>query len=167
MTETTTLPQESKPRGIAQQFLEPFNLLRSEVDRMFDEFPARWPALHPARVMGGMLPPAVEMTETPQSYKISIEVPGIDPEEIVLQVEGDRLVLKGEKREERDEEEEDYTLSERSYGSFERRMALPQDAVLDDIAAKAKNGVLKITIPRNQQAAPARRRIAIQSTKKG
>ena len=93
MTETTTLPRASKPRGIAQQFLEPFNLLRSEVDRMFDEFPARWPALHPARFMGGMLPPAVEMTETPQSYKISIEVPGIDPEEIVLQVEGDRLVI--------------------------------------------------------------------------
>lgn len=167
MADQMTAP--AKPRqavGFAEQFKEPFSRLRGEVDRMFDDFPARWPALHLAPRFASFMPmPAVEMTETDESYKVSVEVPGIEPGDIQLEVEDDMLVLKGEKKEEREEKERDYTRSERSYGAFERRISLPQDAVVDDISANTVNGVLKIAIPRNQEATPERRKIAINATK--
>lgn len=167
MTELTTLPARTREAGLSQQFLEPFHRLRNEVDRMFDEFPARWPALHLSpRFVAGLPVPAVEMTENKRGYKISVEVPGIEPEAIELEVDQDMLIIKGEKTEEREEEDREYALSERSYGAFERRITIPQDAMADKIEAKAKNGVLHISIPRDTKASPERRRIEIRSAKK-
>lgn len=162
MPEHDTLPAKQRT-NLSEQFLEPFHRLRGEMDRLFDEFPARWPALHlPARFGGGAMPaPAMEMTRKPDSYHISIEVPGIEPEAIDLEVEGDMLVLKGEKCSRRDEQEEDYTFSERSYGAFERRVALPADAVTDKVEAKASHGVLDIVVARDTEAAGAKHKIEI------
>ncbi|GAA0280889.1 Hsp20/alpha crystallin family protein [Alteraurantiacibacter aestuarii] len=166
MGDSTTLPA-TRSSGLTQQFLEPLNRLRGEIDRMFDEFPARWPSLHlPARFTASLPVPAVGMTENKKGYKVSVEVPGIEPEAIELQVEKDMLIIKGEKTEEREEEERDYALSERSYGAFERRIAMPADAMADKIEAKAKNGVLEISIPRDKEAVSERRRIEIKSAKK-
>lgn len=165
MPEQETVP--AKPRtALSEQILEPFQRLRGEMDRLFDEFPSRWSAFNfPGRLTGGSMPvPAMEMTETPESYLISIEVPGIEPEAIDLQVEGDMLVLKGEKRSQRDEKEADYTVSERSYGAFERRVTLPADALKDSVEAKANNGVLDVVVPRDTEAANAKRKIEIKSS---
>jgi HSP20 family protein len=158
----------AKPKQAAtvfDQFLEPLSRLRTEVDRVFDDFPVRWPAAN--FTLGGLLPsPAVEMTETDKAYKVTVEVPGIPPENIHVEAEKGLLVVKGEKKEEREEKERDYTRSERSYGSFERRIALPADAELDEIHAKASDGVLKITIARDKAKAPSRRKIQIKHSKK-
>lgn len=169
MSDPTTLPEKERSR-LSEQFLEPFHRLRGEMDRLFDEFPSRWPAIHlPERFAGlsAMPRPAVEMTEKPDGYRISIEVPGIEPEAIDLQVEGDTLMLRGEKQSERDEQEEDYTFSERSYGAFERRIALPADALREEVEARAKNGVLTIRIPREAKPEKSSRKIDIKSAKKG
>lgn len=169
MSEAQTLPATARQHKFEDQFLEPFNRFRGEVDRMFDEFPARWSGLQlPTRFGAGsrMPTPAIEMTETAKAYRISVEVAGVEPDAINLEIDGDILVLKGEKREERDEEEENHKLSERSYGSFERRIILPSDAIPGEIDAHAKNGVLKITVPRNGDASAQRRRIEIKSAKK-
>lgn len=164
MPEQDTVP--AKPRtNLSEQMLEPFQRLRGEMDRLIEEFPSRLSAFNfPGRLVGGSMPvPAMEMTETPESYLISIEVPGIEPEAIDLQVEGDILVLRGEKRSQRDEQEADYTVSERSYGAFERRVSLPADAIKDSVEAKASNGVLDVVVPRDSEAAHAKRKIKIQS----
>jgi len=165
MTQSTSLQTKDRP-SLPEQFLEPFHRLRGEMDRLFDAFPESWPAIHlPTRFNNGssMPMPAVEMTGKSDSYSISVEVPGIEPEIIDLQVDGNALVLKGEKHIERQEKEEDYTFSERSYGAFERRIALPADAVKDKAEAKAKNGVLKISIPREPKPEKATRKIEIES----
>ncbi len=167
MNETSTLPSRPRQAGLGQQMLEPLHRLRDEVDRIFDEFPARWPALHLSPRFGDRLPvPAVEMTENKKGYRISVEVPGIDPEAIELQVDQDVLIIKGEKTEQRSDGDRDYSLSERSYGAFERHIALPKDALAERIEANAKNGVLEIAIPRDRDAAPERRRIEIKHAKR-
>lgn len=161
---TTAKPKQ--PAGFVEQFMEPLVRLRDEVDRVFDEFPVSWPSLAiPSRLAALMPAPAVEMTETDKAYKVTVEVPGIPADKIEVEAEKGLLVIKGEKNEEREEKERDYTRSERSYGAFERRIRLPADAELDEIRAKASDGVLKITIPRNKAAVPARRKIAIGHSK--
>ncbi|HSG33745.1 MAG TPA: Hsp20/alpha crystallin family protein [Sphingomonadaceae bacterium] len=164
MLKDTTPRQET---SLVEQFMEPITRLRDEVDRMFDDFPMRWSALDrlPARFTLLLPTPAVEMTETDKAYKISVEVPGIPANEIEVEAEKGLLVIKGEKKEEREEKERDCVRSERSYGAFERRIALPRDADLDKIEAKASDGVLKIAIARDKKAAPERRKIEIKGAK--
>lgn len=167
MADQALAPAKPKQQlGFVEQFLEPLSQLRTEVDRVFDDFPVRWPTFNLSPRLAAFLPsPAVEMTETDKAYKITVEVPGIPADRIDVEAEKGLLVIKGEKKEEREEKERDYTRSERSYGSFERRISLPADAELDAIHAKASDGVLKITIPRDHKAVPSRRKIEIKHTK--
>jgi len=163
--EITMAKRPGERTDLSDYLREPINRLRSEMDRMFDEFPARFPvARFGTRYLASIPVPAIEMTETESDYRVSVEVPGIRHEDIDLSIEEDMLVLKGEKRDEREEKERDYSISERSYGSFERRVSLPQDALADGIEANTDNGVITIVIPRNQEASTERRRIKIQSS---
>jgi HSP20 family protein len=160
---STTLPATRASASFTDQLIEPFNRLRSEVDRLFDDFPTRFPTFQFAR-LGAKLPfPAVEMTENDESFKLSVEVPSIDAKEVDLTVDNGVLVIKGEKKEEREEKEKGYLYSERSYGSFERRIALPANADADEIKANAKEGVLQITIAKNEAAEPTERKIQIDA----
>ena len=147
-------------RGIAGRLLEPFARMRNNMDHLIDEFPTSWSNFQ----LGGV--PAVEMKEQESDYLITIEVPGISPAAIDLQVDRDMLIVKGEKKEEHEEKEADYVISERSYGAFERRIALPADAQVDKVEASSENGVLKITIPRSPDATSRRRVIKIKSSQK-
>lgn len=141
--------------------VEPFSRLRNEVDRLFDDFPVRWPQL--GRFTSGLLVPAVEMTETSKSYKISVEVPGIDAAQIDMHVHDGAIFISGEKKAERDEEEKGYSYSERSYGSFERRIDLPPGTDPQGIKAKVRNGVLLITLPKKAGEAGRKQRISIEA----
>jgi len=164
--EATALAPAPARRGVAtltEQLVEPLSRLRTEVDRLFDDFPVRFPAFTFGR-LGMTLPvPAVEMTETAKSYKISVEVPGMDAADIEVSVDDDMLVISGEKKEEREESEEGYSFSERSYGAFERRIELPSAAIADDIKAKVRKGVLQITLPKTAKAAKAKRKVAVEA----
>src|SRR5690606_30185043 len=106
--------------------------------------------------------PAVEMTETDEAYKLAVEVPGVDVKDIEITVDDDMLVISGEKKSEREEKEKDVYVSERSYGAFERRIALPPAADRDKISANAKNGLLQITLPKSPKAQESKRKIAIE-----
>jgi len=130
---------------------DPFSRMHREMDRMFEDF------FGSARPAGGsvLLRPSVDIAESKKAYRISVEVPGIDPEQIDLQVEGDTLVLSGEKRQESDDEDEGFHRMERSYGQFRRVLTLPEDADAEGIKADFKNGVLEIKVPRVKQAEKA------------
>lgn len=147
-----------RPSDFTDQLIEPFVQLRNEVDRLFDSFPLRLPTLRMGRQS---LAPALEMTETDKSYKVSAELPGMDPDNIEVTFENGLLRIAGEKKEEREESERGYRLSERTYGSFERLIELPTAAVGDKIQADFKNGLLTVTMPKNDNARGAPRRIEI------
>ena len=149
--------------AFTDQLIEPLSRLRSEMDRLFDDFPGRWPAFQFGRLDPAVPVPAIDMTETDKAYKLSVEVAGMDASDIDVSVDDDMLVISGEKKEEREEKEKGYLYSERSYGSFERRIQLPATVDGDKIEAKVKKGVLRITLPKNREAEKNKRRIAINA----
>lgn len=128
----------------AERGNDPFARMHHEMDRMFEDFFGN------TRPAGGglLLRPSVDIAESKKAYRISVEVPGIDPDQIDLQIEGDTLVVSGEKRQEVEDEQEGLHRMERSYGRFRRVLTLPDDADAENIKADFKNGVLKIKVPR-------------------
>ena len=101
--------------------------------------------------------PRVDVSETGKEVRISAELPGLDEKDVEVTVTNNMLTIKGEK----EEEEGDYYHSERSYGYFDRTIALPQGIDADNAKAKFKKGVLKVTIPKKPEAQSSRRRIEL------
>jgi|SRR6185437_1828857 len=147
----------AKP-DFTEQLIEPFAQLRHEVDSLIDRFPFRLPMMRFGRFASA---PALDMTETESGYKIMAELPGIEPENVEVTFEEGMLRIAGEKKEEREEKERGYRLSERSYGAFERIVQLPTLADSDKIDASFKNGLLTILIPKSAKAKRNIRKISI------
>ena len=148
--------------SFSEALTEPLIRLRSEVDRLFEDFPSRWPSVK-FGLSSGLLVPAVEMTETKKAFKLSVEVPGMDAADIEMHVEAGAVLISGEKKEQREEDEEGYSYSERSYGVFERKIELPANADAKGVKAKVRKGVLEITVPKKPNATAQRQRIKVES----
>ncbi|HET7585961.1 MAG TPA: Hsp20/alpha crystallin family protein [Gemmatimonadaceae bacterium] len=126
--------------------------LRREMDRLFQD------------ALGGATTtwtPAVDVREDQNAVSLDVELPGIDPENVDVNVDNGVLTIRGEKRAEREEgkEGEQYHLVERSYGSFTRSFQLPQGVDEDQIDANFHDGVLTVRIPKT--ALPQPRKIQI------
>ncbi len=91
--------------------------------------------------------PSVDLVEKEGAVVLRADIPGIKPDNVKIEVEGDVLTVSGEHREEKEEKKEHYLRRERRYGSFSRSMALPKGVQADDIEANCKDGVLEVTIP--------------------
>lgn len=150
----------ASPPTFTDQLIEPLSRLRSEVDRLFDDFPFRMPSMPFGRLMAAA--PAVEMKETAKSYKIMAELPGMEADDVEVSFEDGLLRIAGEKKEEREENERGYRISERRYGAFERILELPSAADGDKIKAKFRNGVLTVIVPKDGKAERQPRRIAVE-----
>jgi HSP20 family protein len=128
--------------------------LRREVDRLFDDlFRGTMPSLG----FGGSAVawPSVEVSDTDREIRITAEVPGMSEKDVELLIEDGVLTLRGEKNSETEDKDRGY--SERYYGRFERRIALPSN--IDEQGAKAdfKEGVLTVTLPKSPEAERGRR----------
>ena len=143
---------------------DPFVALHQEMERAFDDVFRRFgagvgrdgPGARPLEEATALLlRPSLDISEGRKAYTLRVEVPGIEAGDVTLEVEDDTLRIRGEKRQEREEGDEDYHCVERSYGRFERVLSLPEDADPDGIDAKFKNGILKVRI---QKRAPAEKR---------
>ncbi len=149
--------------------LDPLLQLHREVDRLLDDafrgFGGRWPRLTLPTVASewrGLLRPALDIQESDKQYRITLEVPGVEEKDIQLTLDDDVLWIRGEKRQEQEHKDGQFHRVERSYGSFQRALNLPEDANQDAIKASFKNGVLTVTIDkRSQTAAPSGRTIPI------
>jgi HSP20 family protein len=148
--------------GFTEQLLEPLSRLRTEVDRLFDDFPSRFPGFQFGRSFATGPVPAIEMVETEKEYKVTAELPGLSSADIEITLLGDMLSISGEKKEQREEKKEGFMLSERSYGSFERRIKLPDGADPGKVKASFKDGLLTVTVPKDEKAEKAKRRIAVE-----
>ncbi|TVQ99961.1 MAG: Hsp20/alpha crystallin family protein [Desulfovibrionales bacterium] len=105
--------------------------------------------------------PAVDVSESEEAVIVNAELPGMAPEDVELHVENNYLILKGEKKAEREEKKENAVHKECSYGSFSRSIPLPAEIQADKVSAKFKNGVLKVTLPKSEKAQA--KRISIES----
>lgn len=126
--------------------------LRREMDRLWDEYfgPSRR-ALQP---MEEAWMPAIDVSETGDKITVKAEIPGMEAKDIDIAIVGDTLTIKGEKKTEREEKEENYHLVERSYGSFSRSMKLPAAVNADKVEATYKNGVLTVACPKKEEVKP-------------
>lgn len=113
------------------------------------------------RLGNGFVMPSIDLHEGETAYTLTAELPGLDEKDVELNVHDGVLTLKGEKRYEKASGEENARMVERHYGSFERSFTLPSSVDEAKIDAKFDKGVLKVTMPKNPNAAPVGRRIEI------
>jgi HSP20 family protein len=122
--------------------------MQSELDRMM----GGWlPSLRVRRrpgEMSGAWAPQTDVFEQGGSIVVKAEIPGIDKKDITVSIENGDLVITGERRSEEKVEEKDYYRMERSYGSFYRRVPLPEGVTSNQISASYADGVLNVTIPK-------------------
>jgi HSP20 family protein len=144
---------------------------RKEVDRVFDRFSdLPWMRhMFDLQPFGGYQAsfdvniPAADFTEDEKVYKITVELPGLDEKSVEVSLSGRQLILKGEKRQEKEEKDKSYYLSERSYGSFQRGFRLPDGVDQDKIAATFEKGVLNVTLPKTVEVQKQQKKIEIKA----
>jgi len=174
MAETTSkvpVKAEKSVAGIPQSW--PFESLRREIDRLFEEFnggfwrsPFRGSLdVTPFRRASADLTalPAVDVSETDKAYEITAELPGMDEKNVEVKVANGILTIKGEKHGEKEEKQKDYYMRERSFGSFERSFQVPDDVDADKIEANFKKGVLSVTLPKSAEAEKAAKKITVKA----
>jgi len=135
-------------RREGHQFLS----LRDAMDRLFDESFLRpfgdgsgWP------MVGA---PDVDVAETNEALVVTATVPGAKPEDIKVTLIGDVLQIAGEIKDESEQNEANYHVRERRFGSFSRQIALPVPVMSDKVQAEFEHGVLKLTMPKAEEAKP-------------
>jgi HSP20 family protein len=179
MAETATkLSVKTDPKSFepaaAPPASRPFESLRREVDRLFQDFEhGAWRNPFSGslfdteplwrRHMSWGTAPAVDIVEKDGSYEVTAELPGMDEKNIEVNVANGCLTIKGEKQEEKEEKKKDYYLQERHYGSFERRFQVPEGVDSGKIDASFKKGVLTVTLPKTAEAKKAEQKIAIKA----
>ena len=127
-----------------------------------------WPNLYePLRGMrekiADWFAPRSEASAVQDCYEISLELPGVNADDIDVSVEDGQLTVKGEKQFQREEKGRTYFFSEREYGAFQRSFRLPPDARPDDVTANFTNGVLVLKVPKAGPPKDRTKRIEIRS----
>jgi HSP20 family protein len=174
--EQTAQPRRDTPRAS----FSPFSIMRQgldETERLFgaalrgewDQFKRGWlsPASRGAFSMGqqfGDWSPAVEAFQRGNEFVIRADVPGMNRQDLQVEVGDDMVTLRGERREDRKEERDGVFWSERSYGSFTRVVPLPPGAITDSAKASFNNGVLEIVMPAPSVETRRGRRIDISGS---
>jgi HSP20 family protein len=107
--------------------------------------------------------PQIDVSGDSNCYEINLEVPGLTESDLSLEVKDDVLTIEGKKEERSEDKDKHYYRVERSYGSFQRTLALPDDAIGDEIKANLDKGVLRLEIPRRETPAQEVKRISINA----
>ncbi len=146
----------------AMQMWRPFESLRREVDRLFDDFnmsPFRLPFRRPMFDIepfwspdSWVAAPAVDFVEKDNAYEVHADLPGMDEKDIEVKLSNGVMTIKGEKHEEKEERKEDFHMRERRFGSFERALRVPETVDTAKIEASFKKGVLTVTLPKTAEA---------------
>src|SRR5690606_16760109 len=140
-----------------------FSAFRQEMDRMFDSFFGGGPMLQApfGGGNGGFLMPQIEVKETPKAYRVTAELPGMAEDEVEVTLSDGLLTLQGEKRSETSDEKDNYHVTERRYGSFQRSIRLPDSIDEAKAAAHFDKGVLTVEVPKRAEAQKSPKKIAI------
>ena len=145
------------------RWVDPFKELSAIHERMnqlFDEtfLPARGSEAAPAAAMWS---PAVDIYESGDDIVVKAEIPGIDRDDVAVEVKDGILTLRGDRKFEKEEKEENYHRIERSYGTFVRSFALPSSMDPEKVQAALKEGVLEVRIGKKEQAKPRKVKVTV------
>ncbi|MBN1269058.1 MAG: Hsp20/alpha crystallin family protein [Kiritimatiellae bacterium] len=142
--------------------------LHRQMNELFDSFhedfgTSLWRPLRGLPDEGWMAAPSVDVTEDDKEITVTADLPGLDEKDISVTLDGDALVIQGEKSEEHDEKKRRYHIMERRFGRFQRAIPVPE-GVVDEAGIKAafKKGVLKVTLPKRPEKQAPRKTIDIK-----
>ncbi|MBW1666484.1 MAG: Hsp20/alpha crystallin family protein [Deltaproteobacteria bacterium] len=120
--------------------------LRDEMDRLYERL-FDWMPFRRFPIEGEWVP-SVDVSETAKNIVVSAEIPGMDAKDIEVSLDGNVLTLRGERKQQKEEKEENFHRVERVYGSFFRSIQVPAEVDSSKVKASYKRGVLKITLPK-------------------
>jgi HSP20 family protein len=175
MAEATKLPVKRETAApAASRVLWPFEALRREVDRLFEDFDRGFwtrpfrrslfefePIWRREITLAGA--PAVDIVDKDKAYEITADLPGYDEKDIEVKLSNGGLTIKGKMEEEKKEEEKNYYLHERHVGAFERTFHVPEDVDPDKIEARFKKGVLTVSLPKKPEAQRPEKKIEVKA----
>jgi HSP20 family protein len=159
----------SRPRDV-------FAAMRDEMDRVFERFEtdwprwprlgawSRWPSAFRRAAGAELVVPEVDIRENAKSVVIEAELPGVEERDVSVTLANGLLTIKGEKKGQQEEKDETHYFSERSFGTFERRLQLPDTIDESKVDATFNKGVLKITGAKKPEAVKAERQIEIRKS---
>ena len=138
----------------------PFTALQREIDRLFDDFTRGFPSFGLATTD---LTPTMDVAETDKEIEITAELPGLEEKDVQITVADNTLTSRGEKRANKEENDRNYRMVERSYGAFSLTLELPDGVNLDAIKATIDKGVLRVTVPKPAPAPAQARKIEVKA----
>jgi HSP20 family protein len=169
MTLKNLVPWEwgSKHLPIRQEEERSIQSLHREMNRMIDDFFQGF-SLNPFEDFDfenrfGNYSPRVNVTENDKEILVIAELPGLDEKDFEVDLSRDTLTIKGEKREERDDKEKGHYRLERTYGSFHRTIPMPCEVDEEKVEATFKKGVLKLRLPKTEEAKKAVKKITVKA----
>jgi HSP20 family protein len=148
---------------VRRERTEPLRSLQEDINRAFDSFWRRFDLpLTSLSSSWSVSMPSVDVAETENEIEITAELPGMDEKDIDVSVAEGVLTIRGEKKSEVEKQEKDYYLQERTFGSVERVIPLPDSVNLDSASATFKNGVLTVKLAKKPEAVASMKRIPIR-----
>jgi HSP20 family protein len=148
----------ARPRDI-------FSAMRDDMDRLFERFEYGFPRWPMASGGGQRLTvPELDVRESPEAITIEAELPGVDEKDVSVTLANGMLTIRGEKKQEKDEKTESYHVTERSFGSFDRSVLLPDSIDETKVEAKFDKGVLTVSAAKKPEAVKTERKIEISKS---
>lgn len=146
--------------------LDPFRGFQGEMNRLFDDFFegfSMMPSLYGAEGQSAMFSPGVDLSETDKDVVITVELPGMDKNDVSVEMDDEAITISGEKKEEREDKNRNWHFREQSYGKFRRVLPLPAAVNGDKAKASFKKGLLTVTVPKKEEAKVNRKTIDIST----
>lgn len=147
----------------------PIAQFHHEVDRLFDQAfrgfglsPFNFNQPRIPHITDGMIMPTLDLAATDSAYTATLEVPGVAEGDVKVEIANDIMTIRGEKKQENEERGKDYYRMERSYGSFQRTLSLPEDADQEKIKANFERGILTVTMQRKARPKTDVRQIEVK-----
>ena len=128
------------------------NLITNRMNRLFHDAWGQGPTTEDAMTTTSSFVPPVDVYEDERNITLKIEVPGIEQKDMDVRMENNTLTVRGERKFEKEEKEENFHRVERRYGSFFRAFTLPNTVDADSVSADYDNGVLKVTLAKKAEA---------------
>ena len=135
--------------------------IQNEMNKLFDSSLLRFGDRN-VGLLDGAWSPAVDVYDSKDNVMVKADVPGMKKDEIDVSVHGDTLIIKGEKKQEKETKEKDFVRTERFYGSFNRALRLPATVDASKVNASYKNGVLELVLPKKEESKPKQLKIDIK-----
>jgi len=150
-----------RPRDSWWDPLYDLDNIQKQMNSLFNLSLSRFPERE-AGLLEGAWNPAMDIYDSKDSVLVKVDIPGMKKEDIDISVHGNTLIIKGEKRQEREVKEKNYVRTERFYGAFNRAATLPAAVDAGKVQATYKNGVLELVLPKKEDAKPKQIKVDVK-----